>query len=69
MKNNRDIAIKYWRKKNCTQVAAEILATIRNPENEKAWSIAHSRSYRITADSIKLALRELRKKELMKNGS
>lgn len=66
--SNRSTAIKYWKKKNCTQVAAEILANIKNPENLMAWSIAHSRNYRVTADSVKLALRELRKKRLIKDG-
>jgi len=67
MKNNRVVAINYWQKKNCTQVAAEILANTKNPLNSMAWSIAHSRNYRVNADGIKLALREIRKKELMKN--
>jgi len=63
---NKEVAIKYWKKRNCTQVGAIILSNIMFPDCEKVWKLASSRNYRVTADSVKLALRDLRKEKVIR---
>ena len=52
-----DVSIKYWKKKNCTQVAAEMLANVKYPRNVIIWKKLKHKS-RIYATDVEEKLKD-----------